>query len=127
MMKKISFYYSIPTQIRMVPSFADVEGRILGQAGVSTFVKWIPRVVICSVLEGNILSFGFATCSEKDSFVREVGKKIAMERAVNNPFKTVTLDDLSNIKNVSQTIVDEIFEKESKRIFGSHLNLSEDD
>ena len=49
----IKYYYSKPTQVRMVPCFADAEGNIIGEAGNSVFVKWIPRVVICSILDGN--------------------------------------------------------------------------
>jgi len=116
-MKKVRFYYSIPTQVRMVPSFADAQGIILGQAAPDVFVKWIPRVVICSVLNGNELSFGYTTCSKKDNYVKKIGQQKAYDRAINKPYKTVILNDISDIKDVSKEIVDEIFEIESKRIF----------
>lgn len=113
----IKYYYSKPTQVRMVPCFADAEGNIIGEAGNSVFVKWIPRVVICSILDGNKVSFGYTTCSKKDLYKQKVGQHISYIRALNKPYATVELNDISEIKEVSNRIISEIFEKESKRIF----------
>lgn len=113
----IKYYYSKPTQVRMVPCFADAEGNIIGEAGTSTFVKWIPRVVICSILDGNKVSFGYTTCSKKDLYKQKTGQRIAHARAINKPYEVVELNDISEIKEVSTRIVSEIFDKESKRIF----------
>lgn len=113
----IKYYYSKPTQVRMVPCFADAEGNIVGVAGKSTFVKWIPRIVICSVLDGNKVSFGYTTCSNKDLYKQKLGQHIARERALNRPYVSIELGDISEIKEVSTRIVSEIFDKESKRIF----------
>lgn len=115
----IKYYYSAPTQVRTVTCVADAEGRIIGPFNrKSNFVKWLPRVVICSILDENKLSFGYTTCSHKDLYTKKRGQKIAYARALNKPYEVVEISNTSDIKEVSARIITEIFDKESARIFG---------
>ena len=115
----IKYYYSAPQQIRCGLFLADAEGNPVAPIPVkSKLVKNLPRVVICSVLDGNKLSFGFATCSDKEMYSRKRGRAIAYARAIGKPYTVFELSDIKDIKEVSARIVDEIFEIESKRIYG---------
>lgn len=115
----IKYYYSAPQQIRCDLFLANAEGKPIAPIPTkSKLIKTLPRVVICSVLDGNKLSFGFATCSDKDTYSRKRGREIAYSRAIGKPYTVFELPDLKDIREVSARIVDEIFDLESKRIYG---------
>lgn len=115
----IKYYYSAPTQIRCGLFIADAEGNWINDLPVkSTLVKNLPRVVICSILDGNKLSFGFTTCSSKEQYSKKRGQRIAYARAIGKPYKVIELEDIKTIHDVSAKIIDEIFNLETKRIYG---------
>lgn len=115
----IKYYYSAPTQIRCGFFIADAEGNWLNDLPIkSVLVKNLPRVVICSILDGNKLSFGFATCSSKEQYCKKRGQRIAYARAIGKPYKVVELEDIKTIHDISAQIIDEIFDLETKRIYG---------
>ncbi|MBQ8132606.1 MAG: hypothetical protein IJ193_08955 [Bacilli bacterium] len=113
------YYYSAPMQIRCGFFIADAEGNWLNDLPIkSTLVKNLPRVVVCSVLEGNRLSFGYCTCSSNEQYSKKRGQRISYARAIGKPYKVIELDDIKTIHDVSAKIIDEIFDLESKRIYG---------
>ena len=114
----IKYYYSAPQQIRSGYFVSDVNGNILYKFPGSSFVKNLPRVIICTILDGTKLSIGFATCSHKDQYVKKIGQKIAMARALKKPYATVEISNIQEIHDISQKYVSEIFENETKRIYG---------
>lgn len=115
----IKYYHSAPTQLRCGLFLADAEGnKIYDFPTKSALIKNLPRVTICSVLDGNKLSFGYTTCSSKEQYTKKRGQRISYARAIGHPYKVVELDDMANIHEVSGKIIDEIFEKETKRIYG---------
>lgn len=115
----IKYYYSAPQQIRSGLFLADAEGRPIAPVPTkSTLVKNLPRVVICSVLDGNVLSFGFATCSDKEMYCKKRGQRIAYARAIGKPYTQIQIDNIKDIHEISARIVDEIFDLETKRIYG---------
>ena len=113
----IKFYHSAPQQIRQGYFLADAVGNIMYVFNESKFVKNVPRVTICSILEGNKLSFGYTTCSSKDQYIKKRGQHIAYIRALKKPYVVYELDDSSNIHEISSKVIDEIFEKETARIY----------
>lgn len=115
----IKYYYSAPQQIRCGLFLADAEGKPIAPIPTkSKLIKNLPRVVICSVLDGTKLSFGFATCSDKEIYCRKRGRAIAYARAIGKPYVEYELQDIKDIKEISARVVDEIFDLESKRIYG---------
>ena len=114
---RIKFYHSAPNQLRKGVFLADAGGKVLYVFDGSEFVKNLPRVTICSILDGNTLSFGYATCSSKDQYIKKRGQTIAKARAILKPYKTITIESNTNIKDVSAKMVDEIFDLETKRIY----------
>lgn len=114
----VKYYYSAPVQIRRGYFIADAEGNWLNDLAVkSELVKNLPRVVVCSVLEGNKLSFGFATCSSKEQYSKKRGQSISYARAIGRPYKVVELENIKTIHDVSAQMVKEIFALETKRIY----------
>lgn len=116
----IKYYYSAPMQIRSGLFLADANGTWINSLPIkSQLVKSLPRVVICSVLDGNTLSFGYATCSSKEQYSKKRGQRISYARAIGKPYKVVELEDIKTIHEVSANIIDEIFDLETKRIYGT--------
>ena len=113
----IKYYYSIPQQIRQALVLTDAVGNPIYVFENSKFIKNLPRVTICSILNGNTLSFGFTTCASKDTFKRKVGQKISRERALKKPYKTVVIEDMSDIHTISDAIVAEIYKMETSRLY----------
>lgn len=114
----VKYYYSAPTQIRCGYFIADAEGNWLNDLPIkSELVKNLPRVVVCSVLEGKTLSFGFATCSSKEQYSKKRGQRISYARAIGKPYKVVELEDIKTIHDVSAQTVVEIFALETERIY----------
>lgn len=113
----IKYYYSAPQQIRLFTALTNAIGEPVYVYPGSKLIKNLPRVTVCSVLDDNKLSFGFATCSDKDTYKRKIGQRIAFARAITKPYKTVQLDNFADIHIISDAIVNEIYELESKRIY----------
>ena len=55
--------------------------------------KQCPVVTVCAIFdeETGKLSMGIARCSEKDRFVKKIGREISYKRAVENPQLIVNL------------------------------------
>lgn len=67
-----------------------------------TFCEQPPVVTVCGIYDESTgkLNIGIARCSEKDNFVKKVGKELAYNRAVNNPYITVQLPVGSKFSNL---------------------------
>ena len=113
----IKYYHSVPQQIRQVRVITDVNGNLLYVFPDSKFVKNLPRVTVCSVLNGDELRFGYTTCASKDNFVKRIGQRISFARAIKKPYKVVKIDDMKDIHTISDAIIAEIFELETKRLY----------
>ncbi len=113
----VKYYYSAPLQIRSKYILADAQGNELADWGESILIKSLPRVTVCSILDGNKLSFGYATCSDRELYSKNRGRVIAYARAIGKPYAVFELSDLKDVHEVSSKIVDEIFDLESKRIY----------
>lgn len=113
----IKYYYSAPQQIRLGYFLADAVGNYLYTLPNSKCVKNLPRVTICSILKDNILTFGFATCSSKDQYIKKRGQKIARERAIKNPYAIYEVNNVEEIHSVTDKVIEEIFKLETLRIY----------
>ena len=113
----IKYYHSVPQQIRQLTVLTDINGNLIYAFPDSKFIKNLPRVTVCSILDGNTLRFGYATCASKDTFIKSIGQKISYARAMKKPYKIVTIDDMKDIHAISDTIISEIFELETKRLY----------
>lgn len=114
----VKYYYSEPLQIRGYYCITDVHGEPIYTFDNSVFIKNLPRTTICSILNGNTLTFGFCTCSSKDQYKKKLGRAIAYTRALKKPYKVVELRDIKDIHIISDSIVSEILDAESNRICG---------
>lgn len=68
------------------------------------------RTTIAAILVGDTLSFG-AACTHKEDFkkfVKKTGRGIAIERAENNPIKSVKVPDGINPKNLFVKLAKEL-------------------
>ena len=113
----IKYYYSVPQQLRWNKVLADANGHVILDLGESKFIKNLPRVIVCSILAGSNLSFGYATCCSKDQYTKKLGRHIAKNWAIMHPYKTVTVNTKEDIHKFTDDIIAEIYEKESNRIF----------
>lgn len=116
-MKKPRYYYSLPlvkTDVIAVESDFLINNCIFNPEsiiGVNKSLKPMPRVTICSILDTDeeTLSFGAAYCSSKDRFVKEIGRQLSYERALNNPMRVVSVKD----QNVNQVRIQNCNELET--------------
>lgn len=90
-MKIVKYFYE-------KPSFTEVRKTIYGEYGIpqtTTVLSNKPnkRLTACGIYDSdtNVLSIGITICSPNDTFIKDVGKKLAYERAVSNPIMRVNL------------------------------------
>lgn len=57
----------------------------------SAVIKKLPRVTVASVYDpiANTMRFGVSVCSPEDTFVKKVGRDLAVSRALQSPKVTV--------------------------------------
>lgn len=71
--------------------FIDVNFK-LGDKEVKVGKVTLPRMTICGYLEEKHLAFGISVC-HGDNYSRKLGRKISTGRAVNKPYKVLSLDE----------------------------------
>lgn len=101
-MKKVRYYYSDPVFTVQAHINITKDGyrlkKFIGK------VKHDSRVTICGILNEstNTLSFGMARCSSKDVFKKSIGRKLAYDRALNEPLVQVKVTK----ETISSTFID---------------------
>lgn len=115
---RTKYYHTPAGQVRIGYFIADANGKFINDIPIqrSNLVRELPRITICSILDGNKLSFGYTTCSQKDRYIKKVGNKIAYDRALNNPCFVREMSEEENIHEISANIVDAIYEAELTRM-----------
>lgn len=98
-MLKARYYYSEPIKIGTADVFVGEDGSIEGVLSDPKVKCELPRATICGIwdTDTNKMSFGVSRCSSKDTFRKDVGRKLAYERALNNPSRVLTLDALDSV------------------------------
>ena len=69
-----------------------------------------PRVTICGIYddEQNTLNFGVARCSEKDRFIKRIGRELSTERALHNPIMIMKCNDKIFFGNIFIEVAKEL-------------------
>lgn len=118
-MLKPRYFYSEPCSLTLAKYVADGEGFLIDIVGEPVFEKNFPRLTICGIwnTDTNVMTFGVATCSKNDVFVKKVGRELSYERALNNPVKSIDLDE-TNISEQFLAIAREFEDEHRKKIFG---------
>lgn len=105
---KVKYYYSSALQRVTLQAFADGNGVVVHIPDQKPkFVEDFIRFTICTILEDNKLSIGYAVCSKKDHFVKKVGRNIAFARALNKPYAVIDISN-RNIHEATDEIIDKI-------------------
>lgn len=108
-MESVKYFYTPALQVRSFNLICDGNGEVIETppAFGGTFVKDLPRMVVCSLFDKDSkkMYFGSAVCSSKDDFSRKTAQKLSYERAKNNPQKVVQLDEMDNVASVSRFTV----------------------
>lgn len=96
-MEIVKYFYGDRTPVMKqcfeIHSYKDVE---------YTVYKQPPVITVCGVYDESTgkLNIGLARCSEKDNFVKKVGKELAYNRAINTPYIIVQLPIGSKFSNI---------------------------
>lgn len=62
------------------------------------------RTTVAGRFEDNIFKVGVSVCTPADNFSKKIGRKIAENRLINKPFKTLNLDSNANTKVIVTTL-----------------------
>ncbi len=99
-MKKNRFYYGDDLSV------ADLEVVILNEqlvaVGNTKHRKKLPRVTICGIYddEEQTMTFGVTKCSEKDIFIKSIGRELAIKRAEESPYRIVRIKPFQKVSEV---------------------------
>lgn len=102
-MKKERFYYGDDLSI------ADQEVVILNEQIVAfgniKYRKKLPRVTICGIYDDGeqTMTFGVTKCSEKDIFIKSIGRNLALKRAEESPYRVVRIQPFQKVSEVFMT------------------------
>jgi hypothetical protein len=82
----VRYFYGDRTPIRIEEYHSTFGFKLIEE-------KPCPIVTVCAIFDEKTgkLSMGIARCSEKDRFVKKIGREISYKRAVENPQLTVNL------------------------------------
>lgn len=113
-MRSTKYYYSKPAFVKYMRTLIDGQGEVLfiSEKEPGTKAKRVPRVCVASVYDrdNGIMQFGYAVCSPKDVFKKEVGRKLAYDRAINKPTKKVLIKPGSKVRMISTKYANEIID-----------------
>ena len=76
--------------------------KLIATGNIVSKLKRVPRITICSIFDPDkkVLTFGVSRCSSKDTFVKSIGRKLAFERALNNPYKTIHVSGNEKVSDI---------------------------
>lgn len=119
-MLKPRYFYSEPYSLANVNYIIDGEGYMVDLKGDMTFKKNFPRITVCGIwnTETNVMTFGIATCSTNDTFIKKIGRDLAYERALNNPVKSIDISEEDVVADIFLSTAQEFENEHRKTIFG---------
>ena len=113
-MHSTKYYYSKPAYVRYMRTILDGQGEVLfiSDRTPAPKAKRVPRICVASVYDKDkdMMYFGVSVCSPKDVFKKEVGRKLAYERALHKPVKKIRLTMKSNVRKTSTKYANEIID-----------------
>jgi hypothetical protein len=85
-MQIVKYFYGDRTPMRIEEYHPKLGFTVVGH-------KRLPVVTVCGIFDedSGILRIGIARCSEKDVFVKKIGKELSYDRATTNPHMIVNL------------------------------------
>lgn len=108
-MESVKYFYTPALQVRSFNLICNGDGEVIESAPDfgGTYVKDLPRMVVCSIYdkENKKMYFGQAVCSGKDNFNKKTAREMSYERAKTKPVRVVDVDELDNIADVSRYTV----------------------
>ena len=108
-MESIKYFYTPALQVRSFNLLCSGDGEVIESAPDfgGTYIKDLPRMVVCSIYdkEHKKMYFGTAVCSSKDNFCKKTAREMSYKRAKEKPIHTIDVDDLDNIADLSRTTV----------------------
>ena len=101
-MNNVKFYFSRDFKLANMEVFLGTNNTVIATGNIVSKLRRIPRITICSIFDPNTktLTFGVSRCSSKDTFVKSVGRKLAFERALTSPYKTVHVPDNEKVSDL---------------------------
>ena len=93
-MKIVKYFYGTPAYVQSANVITDEHCMPINYTWNTTVPrKALPRITVCGIYdsETNKLSIGVSRCSSKDLFSKEIGRKLAHERAETKPICVVDI------------------------------------
>lgn len=111
-MESVKYFYTPALQVRSFNLLCNGDGEVIESAPDfgGTYIKNLPRMVVCSIYDKDQskMFFGTAVCSHKDNFCKKTAREMSYKRAKEQPCKIVEVDDLDNIAQISRLTVQHI-------------------
>ena len=101
-MNNVKFYFSRDFKLANMEVFLGTNNAVIATGNIVSKLKRVPRITICSIFDPGkkTLTFGVSRCSSKDTFVKSIGRKLAFERALNNPYKIMHVSDSEKVSDI---------------------------
>lgn len=101
-MNNVKFYFSKDFKLANMEVFLGTNNSILAVGNIIGKPRRVPRITICSIFDPNkkTLTFGVSRCSSKDIFVKSIGRELAFERALTNPYKIIHVSDNEKVSDL---------------------------
>ena len=101
-MNNVKFYFSRDFKLANMEVFLGTNNAVIATGNIVSKLKRVPRITICSIFDPGkkTLTFGVSRCSSKDTFVKSIGRKLAFERALNNPYKTIHVSGNEKVSDI---------------------------
>ena len=101
-MNNVKFYFSRDFKLANMEVFLGTNNAVIATGNIVSKLKRVPRITICSIFDPGkkTLTFGVSRCSSKDTFVKSIGRKLAFERALNNPYKIIHVSGNEKVSDI---------------------------
>ena len=101
-MKIVKYFYGKPLFTETLISLTDEHGNYVDDTCYVVKRKAHPRGTVCGIYDTDTkeLNIGISRCSNKDVFVKSVGKELARNRAETKPIMKLNVMDKETISHV---------------------------
>ena len=101
-MNNVKFYFSRDFKLANMEVFLGTNNAVIATGNIVSKLRRVPRITICSIFDPDkkTLTFGVSRCSSKDTFVKSIGRELAFERALNNPYKIIHVSDNEKVSDI---------------------------
>lgn len=101
-MNNVKFYFSRDFKLANMEVFLGTNNAVIATGNIVSKLKRVPRITICSIFDPDkkALTFGVSRCSSKDTFVKSIGRELAFERALNNPYKIIYVSGNEKVSDI---------------------------